>query len=258
MSNPASNPASTPAPAPTPTPAQAAAPAAQATHQGARLILRADDGLVVLYKPCGMPTHATERRDGQDLMSVAMRELGLPHGLSPIHRLDVDTSGLVLASADARTRRDYGYLFSQRQTTKRYLALVHGHTHRKGIIRKPLEDERRGAPLDAITRYRSLERFLGCTLIEARPETGRKHQLRRHLQGVGHAIVGDARYRPKQLRPIPAFPGRLWLHALALELDDGRRWECPLPLELQHHLDQLRASQPARAARHEDDAAPEP
>lgn len=225
------------------------------THQGPRQIDHVD-GLYVLYKPCGIPVHATQAQDGQDLMSLAITTLGLPEGLSPIHRLDIETSGLVLCSADAKVRGHYGYLFSKHQTTKRYLALVQGITHAKGIVRKPLQDGRRGRELDATSRYKRIEHLAGCTLVEVRPETGRKHQIRRHMQSIGHAVIGDTRYRPKRFVAVPGFPGRLWLHAHALELDDGQKWSCPLPDELEAHLTLLRTPRAPRDEQTDQDTPP--
>lgn len=214
--------------------------AATVPHQGPQVIDERD-GLYVLYKPCGVPVHATQAHDGQDLMSRAIKELRLPQGLSPIHRLDIETSGLVLCSASAEVRGHFGYMFQQHQATKRYWALVFGHTHKKGLIKQPLQDSRRGKALEAVSRYKQLERFRGCTLLEVRPETGRKHQIRRHLQGLGHPIIGDERYKPKRFIAVPAFPGRLWLHAHSLELEGlGLSWRCPLPAELAEHLEALR------------------
>ena len=99
---------------------------------------------------------------------------------------------------------------------------------------------RRGRPLPAVTRYRHREALGGFSLVEARPETGRKHQIRRHLHGIGHPIVGDERYRPRRFKAVPGYPGRLWLHAAALELPDGHTIVAPLPPALMDHLDRLR------------------
>ena len=74
------------------------------------------------------------------------------------------------------------------------------------------------------------------TLIEARPATGRKHQIRRHLHGLGHPIVGDERYPLPRFRAVPGFPGRLWLHALGVMLPDETILQDPLPPELEAHL----------------------
>ena len=119
-----------------------------------------------------------------------------------------------------------------------------GHAHKKGVIRVPLSPDDGGAPQAAVTRYR-LEEALGAfSLLRCEPETGRKHQLRRHLQGIGLAVVGDTRYPPRRRLRVPAFPGRLFLHAAVLALPDGRRFESPLPPELARCLEALRGGSP--------------
>lgn len=195
------------------------------------------DGLLAVHKPAGLPVHPTG--DGRETL-VEWLERHHP-GARPAHRLDLHTSGLVLCAADRTLRGHLGKQFEDRLIQKRYLALVHGRARRKGIIRRPLSDGRRGRALPAVTRY-TLISWLGKTsLIRVRPETGRKHQIRRHLHHLGHAIVGDERYRPRRFASVPGFPGRLWLHSAALALPDGRQFEAPLPTELAAHLEHLRA-----------------
>lgn len=205
-----------------------------------RLIERRGD-LWGLYKPSGVAVHATNDPSIPDLMTWAAAHLEGAEGLSPIHRLDRATSGVVLCSADPQLRGQMGHWFAEGGVKKVYLALVFGKIRRKGILKRPLKDQRRGKPVPAVTRYNLLETFKGCSLVKVRPETGRKHQIRKHLQGLGHSIVGDERYRPKRPRKVAGFPGRLWLHATRLELPDGTCWEAPLPDLLEEHLHLLRA-----------------
>lgn len=201
-------------------------------------LLQRDGDLWAFHKPVGLATHPGDKRV-PDLVTFAREHLDAPADLSPIHRLDKHTSGVVLLSPDAALRGELGKLFAAGEITKRYLALVQGITHRKGVIRKPLQDARRGQALTAVTRYRSLERLGGFTLLQARPETGRKHQIRRHLQLIGRPIVGDSLYPGRTRLPVPAFPGRLWLHSLSVSLPDGRVFEAPLSPELAEHLQVL-------------------
>lgn len=205
------------------------------------LLTRKGD-LWVFNKPSGVLTHPA-RHDARDplpdLMSWAVAEAGAPEDIAPCHRLDLATSGVLLASPDPQIRGDIGAMFAAGEVTKKYKALVVGRARKKGIIRKPLTDGRRRRPLDAVTRYR-LDGWLGpFSLLTVRPETGRKHQIRRHLQSIGHAVVGDDRYPPRRFIKVPAFPGRLWLHANELTLPDNRRFRAPLPLELEEHLELL-------------------
>ncbi len=204
-------------------------------------VIAVEGDLWVLNKPSGVAVHPAGPDGPPDLMTLAVKELGAPSGLAPAHRLDLETSGIVLCSPSGALRAQLGQWFKDGQVNKEYLALVHGRTRLKGIIRRPLQDGRRGRPLEAVTRYKCLSWLGRMTLIKARPETGRQHQIRRHLQGIGHAIVGDARYPPKRPLKVPGFPDRLWLHSAALTLPDGRAFAAPLPPELLAHLALLEA-----------------
>ncbi len=202
------------------------------------LLTRKGD-LWVFNKPSGMLVHPA-RHDARDplpdLMAWAREYEGAPDDIAPCHRLDLETSGLVLASPDPAIRAAIGAMFAAGEVTKKYKALTFGRARRKGIIRKRLHDGRRRALVDAVTRYR-LEAWLGpFSLLTVRPETGRKHQIRRHLESIGHSVVGDERYPPRRFRKVPGFPGRLWLHANELTLPDGRRFRAPLADELEAHL----------------------
>lgn len=215
------------------------------------LIARLDD-LWVLNKPSGTPSHPGSRRvQAPDVLMLARELLDAPEDLAPINRLDRATSGIILCSADAATRATFGALLTSHEITKTYRALVYGHTHKKGIIRTPLHDARRKRELEATTRYRRLETFGSCSYLEVRPETGRKHQIRRHLQSIRHGVVGDRDYpHPRRIK-LPAFPGRLWLHAHSLEIPSlNVSFEAPLPAVLLAQLDALRAM---RAVTHEEE-----
>ncbi len=204
-----------------------------------RVIERRDE-VVALYKPSGIATHRATP-DVPDLVAFANESLE-GDGWAPIHRLDRGTSGVVLLSNDPDTRRRVSAHFESGSVSKRYLALVAGQARKKGIIRRALPDRRRDKPLPAITRYRLSALFQitakrSFSLVVARPETGRRHQIRRHFAGIGHPIVGDDRYQKRPV-PVPGFPGRLWLHAEELALPD---WtiSCPLPALLSAHLELL-------------------
>jgi 23S rRNA-/tRNA-specific pseudouridylate synthase len=205
-------------------------------------VVAVDGDLLVLDKPAGLPVHPAAG-GGPDLMAWAREELSADADLAPIHRLDKATSGLVLCSADSQLRAALGRALAEGKVSKEYQALVHGVTHKKGVIRRPLSDARRGRPLAAETRYRRLQAFSRlASYLKLEPRTGRKHQIRRHLQGIGHALVGDQRYPPRRHCAIPGFPGRLWLHCTRLRLPDGRVFVAPLPEALGEHLDLLSQS----------------
>lgn len=207
------------------------------------------DQVYALHKPAGLRVHPADDDGQDDLVSWLSRQADLPAGLAPAHRIDGAASGIVLCAATPEGRGRVSGWFAEQALTKTYLAVVQGRTRKSGVVRRKLQDARRGKRLAAVTRYRKLEWLGAFTLVAVQIETGRKHQIRRHLQGIGHALVGDERYRPKRLRKVPAFPGRLWLHARALELPDGRVVEDPLPAELLAHLDVLRAGAARLAAK---------
>ena len=202
------------------------------------LLTRKGD-LWVFNKPSGMLVHRAVHDAPDplpDLMTWAKQNADAPDDLSPCHRLDLETSGVLLASPDPEIRGAIGKMFAAGEVNKKYKALTFGRAHRKGIIRKRLHDGRRRKLVDAVTRYR-LEAWFGpFSYLTVRPETGRKHQIRRHLESIGHSVVGDERYPPRRFRKVPGFPGRLWLHANELTLPDGRRFRAPLPDELDQHL----------------------
>lgn len=206
-----------------------------------RILAEIPDLGIAIHKPFGLRMHPANADGEDDLVAWLGRQPDLPPEMAPAHRLDLGASGIVLCSPSAEGRRELARWFAEGLVQKTYLAVVHGRTHKKGTIQRKLADGRRKKPLDAVTRYRRLEWLGGFTLVKAQPETGRKHQLRRHLHGIGHPIVGDDRYRPRHRRRIPGFPGRLWLHARVLELPTGQVIEDPLPPELLASLDAMRA-----------------
>jgi len=200
-------------------------------------VVAIDGDLLVLDKPAGLPVHPAAG-GGPDLMAWAREALAAPAELAPIHRLDKATSGLVLCSADPELRAALGRALAEGEVRKEYRALVHGLAHAKGVIRRPLADARRGRALAAVTRYKRLQAWGrgGPSYLKVVPLSGRKHQIRRHLQGIGHAVVGDRRYPPRRFSPVPGSPGRLWLHCARLRLPDGRAFSAPLPVALGEHL----------------------
>jgi len=184
-----------------------------------------------------------------------------------VHRLDKDTTGVLLVAKDVGTGRYLSTCFQRREVLKVYLAVVRGEVasdegeitlaiaqHTRGRMRLR---ERRGRP--ALSRYRVLERFRGYSLVEVRPHTGRQHQVRLHLSGLGHPLAVDPLYggkeavclselkpgyRRKADRPETPIIDRLTLHASRLEvgLEDGQRLvvEAPIPPDFERLLRTLR------------------
>jgi len=198
--------------------------------------------LWVFSKPALWLSHP-DGSERPDLISWARTRPELPRELTLIHRLDLGTSGLLCCAGDAEAAARWGAAWAEGRAHKRYLALAEGSLKRQGRISRALKDGRRGRPLEAQTRYRRLSALKGCALIELEITHGRKHQIRRHLQGIGSGVVGDKRYPPPKRSPLKGAPARLWLHAsrLTLSLEDGAELElhAPLSSELISHLAQL-------------------
>lgn len=213
----------------------APAPAAHSAALAA-MVLEEDGELLVLNKPPGLPVQmATGGRD-----SVAAL---LPAGAHPVHRLDRDTSGVLLVAKTAAAAARWAEQFRRREIEKRYLALVIGvPAPLGGTIDLPLSSGRElvrtvadqgGRP--ARTRYRVLHAHRAdAAWLELAPETGRKHQLRAHLAAIGHPVAGDGKYGGRAAHALAAVVGeRLHLHAWHLTGRDAtgaeRRFEAPLP-----------------------------
>jgi 23S rRNA (uracil1939-C5)-methyltransferase len=151
-------------------------------------ILFEDSTSVALFK---LPFERTapQAESASSLLERARRALREPE-LTPVHRLDVGTSGVCWFAR--RPEHVATLARALEQGEKTYVALARGLTHDKGKIARPLLDA--GKPRPAVTRYRRSAVVAGHSLLELRPEHGRKHQLRRHLASIGHAILGDVRY----------------------------------------------------------------
>jgi 23S rRNA pseudouridine955/2504/2580 synthase len=200
-------------------------------------LLLQTDTLLAVAKPTGWVVHPVGTT-APDLLSWAGTQ-GLGR-LRPAHRLDLETSGVVLFGRTRESTAELGGWFTEGRVAKAYLALVFDLPPDSGVIDLPLSDARRGHPLEARTRYETVERLGRFALLRLCPETGRKHQLRRHLLALGHPMVGDPEYRPRTFRKVPGYPGRLWLHAAEVRLPDGTCITAPLPPELVVHLEVLR------------------
>jgi 23S rRNA pseudouridine1911/1915/1917 synthase len=226
-----------------------------------------DADILIVDKPAGLVTHpapghptgtlvnallALEAADGRGLGTVAgVERAGI------VHRLDRDTSGLLMVARNDTAQRSLQAQLKARRVHKRYLALVAGSvTAQLGRIEAPIGRDPRhrqrmavvadGKP--AITGYRVRERFRAWTLLELDLVTGRTHQIRVHCASIGHPVAGDPVYASGPARRGPDGLERLFLHAWRLELlspTSGAlvRAEAPLPPELEAVLDALRAAE---------------
>ncbi len=205
--------------------------------------LHEDAHLLALHKPAGLLVVPGRGADKADCL-IARAQRRWPDALV-VHRLDQATSGLMLLARGAAMQRALSIAFAQRRVHKRYLALVHGRLQAPGradgwgeidlplIVdwpRRPRSKVDHAIGKPSLTRWRALGHDAGAaiTRLELEPVTGRSHQLRVHLQAIGHPIVGDRLYGVDDGAP------RLMLHACALRLAhpaDGRPLElsCPAP-----------------------------
>lgn len=195
-----------------------------------------EDGLWVFDKPAGWVVHRTADASDPDVLRWAQATFDLPKDFGALHRIDKGTSGLLVFAVGRKVRAHYSRFFADGQVEKEYQALVYGQTEPRFVVDRPLHDGRRERKLDAETHFVRLRAYRLLTYLRARPKTGRKHQIRRHLRGMGHPIVGDVRYGPRYPRPVPGFPGRMWLHNCRIAFPNGKTFELALPEALKAHL----------------------
>ena len=216
-----------------------------------------DAHLLVIDKPVGLVVHpGNGNRSGTLLNALLHRapELAAVPRAGIVHRLDKDTSGLLVVARTLEAQTDLVRQLQARTVKRCYLALVHGHVPKDGTVEAPIGRHptqrtkmavvERGR--EARTHYRVRERFVTSTLLECRLDTGRTHQIRVHMASLGFPLVGDATYgRRKSGTPaLDAFP-RQALHAWQLGLiHPGNRlpmqWQSPLPRDFEALLEILR------------------
>ncbi len=223
-------------------------------------VLAQDDTFIAIDKPAGLPIHTTAKY-WRNTLTALLRERYPGQPLQVCHRLDKETSGVMLLARGPGPSSFLKQAFARRAVEKTYLALCHGiPSPEAGEIDKPLRltgSRSRivmgvfpdGAP--ALTRYQVIERFAEHALVELSPRTGRQHQIRVHLASIGHPIVGDKIYRAGEQRfldfcdtgmteeLLAAFDGlprqALHAHRLTFPHPDTRQpvtVESPLPADL--------------------------
>lgn len=174
-------------------------------------ILYADEHLVAIQKPAGLLVHRGWGNDEQPAVQRLRDQLG--RFVYPIHRLDRATSGVLLFALSSEVARDMQSLFRERSVDKTYVALCRG-TQELGVVDHPLAKEKGADKRPARSEFRLLGVAGRYGLYEAKPETGRVHQLRRHLKHVSHPIIGDTRYGKGQHNRL--FREEHGFHRLAL------------------------------------------
>jgi 23S rRNA pseudouridine1911/1915/1917 synthase len=255
----------------------ASGPAAPRSTKGPQPTIRyADDCLVVVDKPAGLTTmrHAEEIAEFgprarrflpptlADLLPdlLARRSPGQRTRVRAVHRLDKDTSGLVVFARTVEAERHLGQQFRAHSIERQYLAVVRGRASDARIeswLVRDRGDGRRGNSITpgqgqrAVTHVRVVERLGDYTLVECRLETGRTHQVRIHLGEAGTPLCGERIYdRPLHGKPLPDASGidRVALHAAVLGLThpasgERLRWTSSLPRDMAHLVKRLRATE---------------
>jgi 23S rRNA pseudouridine1911/1915/1917 synthase len=214
-----------------------------------------DEHLLVVDKAAGLVVHPAPGHTTGTLVNALLAHLpDLTAGSDVsrpgiVHRLDKDTSGLIVIAKDAPTHTALAHQMKEHSTVKRYLALVEGHMPvQEGVIDAPIGRDPRhrqrmalvseiNGGREARTRFKVLREIRGRSLLELQLETGRTHQIRVHLMSVGHPVVGDSVYGRAQL-PLPP---RQFLHATHLEFvhpvtGEWLIFDAPLPPDLADFL----------------------
>lgn len=232
-----------------------------------------DEDIAVIDKPAGMMVHAgagaTEgERNRGTLVNALLYRFGALSNvggeLRPgiVHRLDKNTSGLIVVAKNDSAHRKLAEQFAGRRVKKSYIALVHGWPNKdkgtiatsisRDAIRRSRMTTRRSGGREAVTHYEIQSRidsqYGKFALLKVKIETGRTHQIRVHLASIGHPVVGDALYGAPRELPGKSLPplslGRNFLHAAELQLTHPRTGESlhfsvPLPEQLEHFLARL-------------------
>jgi 23S rRNA pseudouridine1911/1915/1917 synthase len=218
-------------------------------------IVHEDRDLIVIDKPAGLVVHPGAGVPDRTLMNALLAHApalaGVPRA-GIVHRLDKDTSGLLVVAKNVSAQAHLAKQLAERSMRRVYLAVVHGDPPASGTIDAPVGRDARARTRMAVSRrgrdartgYRVLERYGRAALVECRLETGRTHQIRVHFQHIGHPLLGDPVYRrgARQAQPI----SRQALHACELSLVHPRSgralsWRAPLPPDMQRLIDALRA-----------------
>ena len=220
-------------------------------------IIYEDDALIVVNKPAGMVVHPAYGHASGTLVNALLgywpdiSSVGGVERAGIVHRLDMNTSGLILVAKTEQSREILQREFKRRQVTKEYLALVEDHVQpREGVIDVPIGRDKRDRKKMAVIRggreantaYRVVKYFSEHTLVEACPHTGRTHQVRVHLAWMGFPVVGDTVYGRRRQNILK---NRHFLHAAGINFihpvtGEEVKFEIPLPEDLQQVIDGLR------------------
>jgi len=209
-------------------------------------ILHRDECCVVVDKPPGMLVHRSrESTDRRFVLQTLRNQIGAR--VNPVHRLDRPASGVLLFATDSESTRLFHEALARPDAVKRYVVLVRGETEESFVSDRELTSDS-GKKQAARTEFERVATLDGFTLLRARLRTGRRHQIRRHLNHLAHQVVGDTAHGKGRINAwLREDFGltRLFLHAERLECDhpNGERLcvSCPLAPDLARFLEQFRA-----------------
>ena len=198
-------------------------------------IVHADDHVIIVDKPAGLVTAPTPESDRGDLLDLLGKQFGEVY---LVHRLDLPTSGLLVFARTREANKQLGEAFKVHDVDREYRSVAIGEVAAQTIDR-PIDGRR------AVTHVEPLELLAGATLLAVRLETGRGHQIRIHLAGIGHPVAGDRGHGGALERAFSPRPPRLALHAYLLGFTHpatGERvqWRSDLPDELARWIERLR------------------
>ena len=231
-------------------------------------VLYEDDDLIVVNKPANMPTHPGHGHESGTLVNALLHHCadslsGIGGVVRPgiVHRLDMDTTGCLVAAKNDAAHIGLAAQFKERGVAKRYHAIVCGRLANEAgeidapIARHPVQRKlmtvQPGASRDARTGWRVIERLANCTLVEATLHTGRTHQIRVHFKHIGFPLAGDALYGKKATAKLASDTGvradRQMLHAQSLAFTHPRSgerltFEAAWPSDFEQVLDELRSA----------------
>lgn len=229
-------------------------------------IIFEDDDILLINKPAGMVVHPAPGHPRDTLVNAVLHHapsISIQGSNRPgiIHRLDKDTSGVMVIAKSNRAQMSLAEQWQERSVIKRYTTLVAGVVEedsatidapigRNAVNRQQMTTTRSGR--EAITHFTVVERFEDTTLLDVQIETGRTHQIRVHLAFIGFPVVGDALYGNKVSARIAERLGvqRQFLHASSLGIrvpssNEHRTFDAPLPAEMAEVLEHLRSDGPA-------------
>jgi 23S rRNA pseudouridine1911/1915/1917 synthase len=207
-------------------------------------VLYEDKNIIVINKPAGLQVHPGDKKENNTLANGLVarfpeitsvhdgsRDAELRPGI--VHRLDKDTSGVIVVARTRESLAELKKIFKNRLAQKQYVAMVYGTLeNKKGVIEKPIarasdyrkqviaKKNTKTVVREAVTEYKVRKEFGGYSLVDVYPKTGRMHQIRVHMASIGHPVVGDVKYAPKEMIENTAvLVSRQLLHASAIEFE---------------------------------------